>query len=213
MRKTARGNRWRQALPQAALSVTRAPVATLARYLFSHISLRAKTLALMATADEVLDEGAAPPGPVPPCGNPTCPFPNQAVRLQPIPEGFPSELVRPGATFFHRKKAACARHFGFQDPPQKPGRKRKDERLPIPVGKRLAGDECPPIIRRIDELWGHRCAACPARLCAHHLTAVLRAQAGRHFRDARRGQEPARSLTAPSWSTSSTASLPTRSPT
>ena len=119
----------------------------------------------MATADEVLDEGAAPPGPVPPCGNPTCPFPNQAVRLQPIPEGFPSELVRPGATFFHRKKAACARHFGFQDPPQKPGRKRKDERLPIPVGKRLAGDECPPIIRRIDELWGHRCAACPARLC------------------------------------------------
>ena len=161
----ARGNRWRQAPPQAALSVTRAPVATLARYVFSHISLRAKTLALMATADEVLDEGAAPPGPVPPCGNPTCPFPNQAVRLQPIPEGFPSELVRPGATFFHRKKAACARHFGFQDPPQKPGRKRKDERLPIPVGKRLAGDECPPIIRRIDELWGHRCAACPARLC------------------------------------------------
>ena len=94
----------------------------------------------MATADEVLDEGAAPPGPVPPCGNPTCPFPNQAVRLQPIPEGFAGD-VRPGATFFHRKKAACARHFGFQDPPQKPGRKRKDERLPIPVGKRLAGDQ------------------------------------------------------------------------
>ena len=163
-------------------------------------------------ADEVLDEGAAPPAPVPPCGNPTCPFPDQAVRLQQIPEGFAGD-VRPGAAFFHRKKAACARHFGFQDAPQKPGRKRKDERLPIPVGKRLAGDECPPIIRRIDELWGHRCAACPARLCAHHLTAVLRAQAGRHFRDARRGQEPARSLTAPSWSTSSTASLPTRSPT
>ena len=33
------------------------------------------------------------------------------------------------------------------------------------MGKRLAGDECPPIIRRSDELWGHRCAACPARLC------------------------------------------------
>ena len=130
----------------------------------------------MATADEVLDEGAAPPGPVPPCGNPTCPFPNQAVRLQPIPEGFPSELVRPGATFFHRKKAACARHSGFQDPPQKPGRKRKDERLPIPVGKRLAGDECPPIIRRIDELWGHRCAACPARLCTPPHRCVFRAR-------------------------------------
>ena len=60
-------------------------------------------LALMATADE----GAAPPAPVPPCGNPTCPFPDQAVRLQQIPEGFAGD-VRPGATFFYRKKAACA---------------------------------------------------------------------------------------------------------
>ena len=58
-------------------------------------------LALMATADEVVDQGAVPPAPVPPCGNPTCPFPDQAVRLQPIPEGFTGD-VRPGTTFFHR---------------------------------------------------------------------------------------------------------------
>ena len=44
------------------------------------------------------------------------------------------------------------------------------------MGKRLAGDECPPIIRRIDELWGHRCAACPARLCTPPHRCVFRAR-------------------------------------
>ena len=114
----------------------------------------------MATADD----GEAPARLVPPCGNPACPAPNDAVRLQYIPEAF-TGAVRPGATCFHRKRAGCAEHFGFQDPPKKRGRPRKDEKLLIPVGKRLASDECPPILRRIDEIWGHRCATCPVHLC------------------------------------------------
>ena len=97
----------------------------------------------------------AAPGRVPPCGNPTCPAPMSTVRLQNIPEGFPG-TVREGATAFHRMKAPCARYFGFRDEPQKPGRKRKvDEKLAIPIGKKLASDVCPPILRRIDELWGY----------------------------------------------------------
>ena len=86
------------------------------------------------------------------------------VRLQNIPEDF-AGIVREGATAFHRMKAPCARYFGFRDEPQKPGRKRKvDEKLAIPIGKKLASDVCPPILRRIDELWGYRCAACTAPL-------------------------------------------------
>ena len=118
----------------------------------------------MATADSAV-EGEAPPRRVPPCGNPTCPAPHSAVRLQFIPKDFIGTR-REGAICFHLKKSPCAEYFGFKDPPKKRGRPRKDaEKLSIPVGKRLAGEECPPILRQIDELWGHRCAACPARLC------------------------------------------------
>ena len=68
----------------------------------------------------------APAEPALPCGNPNCPDPSSTVRLQLIPRSFSGPRVL-GATSFHRKKADCARHFGFQDPPQAPGRKRKEE--------------------------------------------------------------------------------------
>ena len=57
---------------------------------------------------------------------------------------------------FHRQKAACKRWCEFVGPPEKPGRKRKaDETLAVPVGKRLDTDKCPPILRSIDALWGY----------------------------------------------------------
>ena len=74
-----------------------------------------------------------------PCGNPNCPDPSSTARLQFIPRGFTGPRVL-GATSFHRKKADCARHFGVQDPPRAPGRKRREETLTIPVGKRLEAD-------------------------------------------------------------------------
>ena len=100
----------------------------------------------------------------PPCGFPGCPAPEQNVRMQFIPSGFrerePGKEIRDGATSFHRKKAECARYFGFQEEAGKPGRKAKQdfETTCIPVGKRLAIEPCPPIIEEIDELWGIRCA-------------------------------------------------------
>ena len=100
----------------------------------------------------------------PPCGFPGCPAPEQNVRMQFIPSGFrerePDKEIRDGATCFHRKKAECARYFGFQEEAGKPGRKAKQdfETTCIPVGKRLAIEPCPSIIEEIDELWGIRCA-------------------------------------------------------
>ena len=95
------------------------------------------------------------------------------VRLQNIPEDFPG-IVREGATAFHRMKAPCARYFGFRDEPQKPGRKRKvDEKLAIPVGKKLASDECPPILRRIDASSGATGAPLAPRASAHRLTPLF----------------------------------------
>ena len=107
----------------------------------------------MATADSAI-EGEAPPRRVPPCGNPTCPAPHSAVRLQFIPKDFIGTR-REGAICFHLKKSPCAEHFGFKDPPKKRGRPRKDEKLSIPVGKKLAIDDCPPPILR-------HVLACPA---------------------------------------------------
>ena len=97
----------------------------------------------------------APAEPALPCGNPNCPDPSSTVRLQFIPRDFSGPRVL-GATSFHRKKADCARHFGVQDPPRAPGRKRREETLTIPVGKRLETDKCPPFLRAIHDLWGHR---------------------------------------------------------
>ena len=115
-----------------------------------------------AMAEEGADE---PPALLaPPCGFPGCPAPEQNVRMQFIPSGFrerePGKEIRDGATCFHRKKAECARYFGFQEEAGKPGRKAKQdsETTCIPVGKRLAIEPCPPIIEEIDELWGIRCA-------------------------------------------------------
>jgi len=101
------------------------------------------------------EQDQAAPARALPCSNPNCPDPSSTVRLQLIPRSFSGPRVL-GATSFHRKKADCARHFGFQDPPQAPGRKRKEETLTIPVGKRLETDKCPPFLRAIDNLWGHR---------------------------------------------------------
>ena len=103
-----------------------------------------------------MEEQEAALVPALPCGNPNCPDPAGTARLQYIPKGWTGQRV-PGATSFHRGKADCRRHFGFQLPPQIPGRKRKEETLTIPVGKRLEADKCPPILRSIDELWGYRC--------------------------------------------------------
>ena len=114
---------------------------------------------------EAAEEPAAPAREkAPPCGFPGCPAPEQDVRMQFIPSDFrerePGKEIRDGATSFHRKKAECARYFGFQEEAGKPGRKAKQdsETTCIPVGKRLAIEPCPPIIEEIDELWGIRCA-------------------------------------------------------
>ena len=85
------------------------------------------------------EQDHAAPAPALPCGNPNCPDPSSTARLQFIPRGFTGPRVL-GATSFHRKKADCARHFGLQNPRQAPGRKRKEETLTVPVGKRLETD-------------------------------------------------------------------------
>lgn len=101
------------------------------------------------------EQDHAAPAPALPCGNPNCPDPSSTARLQFIPRVFTGPRVL-GATSFHRKKADCARHFGLQNARQAPGRKRKEETLTIPVGKRLETDKCPPFLRAIHDLWGHR---------------------------------------------------------
>ena len=74
--------------------------------------------------------------------------------------------VRPGATCFHRKRAACARHFGVQEELGQPGPKAKKltEFVSIPRGgqERLSHlvsrvGACPPILHEVDEVWGSRC--------------------------------------------------------
>ena len=120
------------------------------------------------------EQDLAAPAPALPCGNPNCPDPSSTTRLQFIPRGFTGLRV-PGATSFHRKKADCARHFGVQDPPQAPGRKRKEENVTIPVGKRLEAEKCPPFIRAIHDLWGYRYISLALYACTPPHTAYCRA--------------------------------------
>lgn len=107
------------------------------------------------------------------CGNPDCLDPNSTSRLQKIPESFTGDRL---SEYFHRQRAACARWCGFKEPPKKPGRKRKDATLAIPVGKRLDTDRCPPILRSIDTLWGYRCRRPAARLLPPHSPAHVAAR-------------------------------------
>ena len=85
---------------------------------------------------------------MPLCGNPT--FSNDAVRLQNIPDGF-SGAVRPEATCSHRKRGRLRPVFWFSGRSKETRAQGKEERLLIPVGKKLATHnvyECPPIIRQ-----------------------------------------------------------------
>ena len=114
------------------------------------------------------------------CGNPDGLDPTSTSRLQKISESFTGDRL---SEYFHRQRAACARWCGFKEPPKKPGRKRKDETLAIPVGKRLDTDRCPPILRSIDALWGYRCRRPAARLLPPHSPAHVAARRRAEFDD------------------------------
>ena len=57
------------------------------------------------------------------------------------------------------KKSACQRWAGFKDEPKQPGRPAKFTKLSIPMARALTSSETlprPPILQRIDEIWGMR---------------------------------------------------------
>ena len=94
--------------------------------------------------------------PCPPCGNPGCERPEDNVRLQAIPKDCTKE-IRPGATCFHRKRAACCEYFMGPKTPGVPGRKRKVVEVDPPDGVAVRADPTPPFLEEIDEIWGCRC--------------------------------------------------------
>ena len=106
---------------------------------------------------------------VPPCGFPGCTDRHANVRLQLIPAGFSGDVFE-GATCFHRKRVECAAHFGFGD-----SNKRQAGQSRIPVGAVVSEEPCPPIINKIDEIWGVRTARTRRRRtssCAAQLPAL-----------------------------------------